>query len=142
MYEAFQCDPEMERKGIVLIYPGFRITIARAGGANKKYQKALEKEIRPYLRALKTDTLDPEIAEQVIKSVYAKAIILDWEVQDEAGNWVQGIEQPDGSLLPVTQENMVNTFDALPDLFDDIRSQAASSALFKASLKEEAAKNS
>lgn len=142
MYEAFKSDSDLERKGVVINYGKFRVTIARAGGSNKAYQKELERRTRPYMRALRNGIMDDEVAEQLMKEVYSSHIVLDWEVLQEDGSWVSGIEGPDGELLPVTKENILLTFNNLDDLYEDIKAQANRAALFRASLREEAAKNS
>lgn len=146
MYENFRTDTDSEKNGIVIDYGDFRVTIARAGGANKKYQRTLELLTRPYQRAINTGSLDEDIAREILYKTYARTIIRDWEVPDgtdENGTlkWKQGIEGPNGDLLPVNEDNVVLTFKQLPDLFNDLQSQAQSAALFKASLREEALGN-
>ena len=52
MYSTFRTDDELERKGIVIEYDSFRVTIARAGGSNKAFERALEAKSRPFRRAI------------------------------------------------------------------------------------------
>jgi hypothetical protein len=142
MYQQFQTDTQAERKGIVLDYGDFRVTIARAGGANKRFQKTLEARTRHLKRLIQTDNLDNEQAEPIVREVYADTVVLDWELQQPDGSWTQGIEGPEGEVLPVTKENILATFNNLPDLFADIKEQALKASLFRVALKEQAAKNS
>lgn len=149
MYETFRTDKDAEKQGIILDYESFRVTVARAGGANKKYQKTLEHLARPLQRLIQTETLENERARDLLRETYARSVILNWELKteevDEKGRpvWKQGIEAEDGgTILPFNKENVQATLEELPDLFDDIMDQAQKSALYRKALREEAAKNS
>jgi len=146
MYKSFRTDQNAEKSGIIIDYGDFRVTIARAGGANKKYQRVLENVTRPFRRAIQTEQMDNERAEDLLKIVYARSIVRNWELKQEDAEsgevtWVEGIEGSEGDVLPVNEENIILTFDNLPDLFADIKEQAAKQALFRSSLREEAAGN-
>ncbi|MCP4897719.1 MAG: hypothetical protein GY906_12165 [bacterium] len=141
MFENYETDKVSEREGIWIDYGEFRVRIARAGGANKNFQKALERMSRPYRRAIATDSLDNEVAEGILRKAYAKAIILAWEtkVDDELQ---PGIEQKDSDeLMEFNEDNVAAVLKALPDLFRDLQEQAGSMALFKSHLREDAAGN-
>jgi len=143
-YDKFKVDVGLEKKGIVLDFTEFRITIARAGGNNKRYDKVLEAKSRPYLRAIQTETMDNERAEQLLKEVYADCVVLNWEVLQKDGKYKKGIEDPtDGKLLPFKPENIVKVLNApeLKDLWIDIRNQAQKASLFRASIEEARAGN-
>lgn len=140
MYDKFKTDESREINGILLDYGDFRVRIARAGGGNKRYAKVLEAKSRPYQRAIQTETINFELQMKILQAVYAEAVVLKWETLVD-GEYKDGIEGPDGKLLPVTVENIVATFEALPDLFSDIRAQADRVALFRADLLKDQAKN-
>lgn len=152
MYSQFKTDAKLEAKGVVIDYGAFRVTIARAGGSNTRYRKALESESKPYRRALATETIDPEVAEDIMRRVYAQTIVLNWEVNENYGKkgpngepfeakWKKGIEGPEGDILQVTEKNLVMTFKNLPDLFTDLQQQASKIALFRQDLLESDAGN-
>ncbi len=141
MYEQFQTDTSLERKGIVVDYGEFRVTIARAGGSNKKFAKVLDAKTKPYKRAIETDTMDQERGNDILKEVYAIAVVLNWEIYGENGEWTQGIEGPDGEILEFNSDNVYQTFKNLPDLFVDLQMQAQKAALFRASIQEAEAGN-
>lgn len=143
MYKQFQTDSAREKEGVWLDYGDFRVRIARAGGANKEFQKSLERITRRYRRAIATDNLETELADDLVRQVYAKTVILDWETK-VGEEFKRGIEPDDGGaeLLPVTQENVLATLRALPDLFSDIQDQARSSVLWRSAIKEDLAGNS
>lgn len=141
MYEDFKTDAAMERDGIVLDYGEFRVTVARAGGANKQYLKLLEVKTRPHQRAIQAGLLDNERSMAILREAYAETVVRNWEVRRE-DQWVQGIEGADGTLLPFTKENVLTTFQNLPDLFQDLMEQAGRGMLFRAALREQAGGNS
>jgi len=137
MYEQFATDENLEKKGIVLDYGEFRVTIARAGGSNKKYARVLEAKTKPYRRAIQTETMQNEKAMDLVKEAYADAVILNWETKVE-DDWKVGIENPDGGdLLPFNRDNVLATFVSLPDLFLDIQEQSNKVGLFRAQLTED-----
>lgn len=142
MYAAFKTDENLEKNGIVIDYGSFRVTLARAGGANKKFGRLLEAKTKPHKRAIQTETMDQERALDIVREVYAEAVILKWETKigDE---FVEGIEDPSDStkVIPVTKENLMATFRNLPDLFSDLQDQATKAALFRDQLREEDVKN-
>lgn len=142
MYKQFETDTTLEKKGIVLDYGPFRVTIARAGGANDRYAKVLERESKPYRRALETQTMDATIALKMMYKVYAESIVLNWEVLQKNKSYKKGIEGPKGNLLPFTKDNVIATFMALQDLYLDIFDQAQLSALFRQEDLDGEAKNS
>ncbi len=132
IYRKFKTDSTVETEGVVLDYgDGVRIRVARAGGANKAYLKAIERLSRKYRRQIQLDVLDEETARRLLREIYAETVVLGWEgVTDEAG-------EP----MPFTRENCVKLLTDLPDLFADVQAQAANAALFKAEIDEADAKN-
>lgn len=153
MYRQFASDSDREKNGIVVDYVHFRVTVARAGGGNKSYGKALEAKTREYRRAIVAGVMDAELSADIIREVYAETVVRNWEVLvgedgkplgerpvSEGKEWVQGIEGEDGSLLPFTAENVERTLKALPDLFRDIRDQSESMVLYRESLRDELGK--
>lgn len=141
MFEMFGTDPNMEKDGIILDYGDFRVTIARAGGANTDYSKMLERLTKPYMRAIKAETLPNDVAEDIFRTVYAHTVVRDFEVRRDT-DWISGIPQKGSAeLLPVNPENVKSTFKALPELFNAIREDAQKHSLFRKALLDEAAGN-
>lgn len=141
MYKQFSTDRELEKKGIVLDYGQFRVTVARAGSANNKFVRTHEMLTKPVRRLIEQEILPVEKEREISRQLYAKAVVMNWEVKDDKEKWRQGIEAPDGSILPYTEENVINTFAALPDLFADIQIQSNKMQLFRTADKEADAKN-
>lgn len=141
LYDAFETDGEMEVNGVVLDYSDFRIRIAHAGGANKRFLTYGEVKLKPLNRAIQAGTVSNERARAIMADIYAETIILDWETRI-GEEFKKGIEGRDGKLLPFNKENVKQTLLNLPKLADDIQEQAQSMANFRKERLEEEAKNS
>ena len=140
MYETFRTDGDAEQNGIYIDYGSFRVKVARAGGTNKAYQRELERLSRPHRRAIATEMFENEQALALLRAAYARTVIKAWEVKTDDG-WQSGIESRTGEVLPFNEANVLATFGELPDLFTDLMEQAGKAALFRASLREQAAGN-
>jgi hypothetical protein len=141
MYDVFETDEDLETTGIWLDYGDFRVRIASAGQGNKKYVKYAEKALKPVRKAMQAGALSNERSLAIMSDIYAKTIVLDWEVLVD-GKMVKGIEQRDGSIAPFNYENVRQVFLDLPNLFLDIQEQANSIANFRRAELEEDTKNS
>lgn len=147
-YGSFRSDIDAEQEGVVLDYGPFRVTIARAGGSNKAYERVLEALTKPYRRAIQLETLDAKVSEKIMKEAMAKAVILNWEVLVDADgqpdadgqDWTQGLEHPDtGDLLPFSWENVMEVLQhkEIQNLYHDLRAQSGKEALFLQTRREE-----
>lgn len=142
----FQTSKDIEKNGIVLDYGETRIRIARAGGANKKYQKRLEACTRPHRRAIKNDLLDIDKGNELLMEAFAHAVVVGWENktgEEKNGNFIfsPGVDPedaglPKGDLLPLNPSNVLKVFKNLPDLFLDVQEQATKSVLFREDIRD------
>lgn len=138
LYKQFKTDEALETDGLWIEYgvtdtgQPIRIKIARAGGRNTAFSKALERATRPYRKAIQTGTLDNQTADNLYKDVFAETVVLDWI----------NVEDQDGQPMDFKKENVVKLFNDLPDLFNDLREQAANVALFREEVLEGALGNS
>lgn len=132
MYSLFGTDKAMEQSGIVLDYGSAgKIKVARAGGSNSRFAKALEAKMRPYRRQFEAGTMDDEVANKLLIEAFAEGVILGWEK----------VKGPDGKELKFSRENVIKLFTDLPDLFADVREQAMKVSNFRAEQVEEDAGN-
>jgi hypothetical protein len=142
MYNTFKTDPVREQEGVWLDYGEFRIRVAHAGQGNKRYVAYAEKALRPVRQAMNAGALSNERSMNIMADIYAKTIVLDWQVLQPDKSWKTGIEAEDGSILTCNPENVELTLKNLPNLFSDIQAQASSIANFRAAEIEEEAGNS
>ncbi|MBU0724388.1 MAG: hypothetical protein KJ904_08725 [Alphaproteobacteria bacterium] len=133
IYDLFATDAKAEAEdGLVLDYGSFgRITIRRAGGANKGFARVLEAKLRPYRRQIQAGTLEEAVAERLLAEVYAETVLIGW----------QGIRDRDGQDIAFSHRAAVTLFTDLPELFRDVQEQAQKAANFRTAEIEESAKN-
>ncbi len=147
MYAQLETDKALETKGVEVDYGSFRVTLARAGGANKRYEKLLDAKSKPHRRAMKTETMDNEVAIGVMREVYADSIILHWESKDAKGKWVVGIEAKPKkvgdpiNIVPFNRDNVVQAMVDLPELLIWFKDDAEKLSLYLVQLLEEDVKN-
>lgn len=149
LYEKMQTSPRLETEGIWLEIDDNRIKLARAGGKNTKFIAAAEKIGREHKRAL--DLMSETQGRKLFSKLFAEIVVLDWLVKskngtlDDMGNsvlsdhpdderWVRGIPRPGGELVDFNPENVMATFDDLPDLLKIIKETAEDPALFRQEL--------
>lgn len=131
VYEMFETDKSVEKDGVEIDYGEFKIQIARSGGANQKYNNIMKRLSKPHERAIQTDSLSDEVAKKILIECHAKAVVLGWT----------GVEDRGGNEIPFSVENCVKLFEDLPDLFEDIKTQAGKSSIFKKYVDEETVGN-
>lgn len=91
---------------------GMRFRCKRAGGSNDQYRRVFQREIKPFKRQL--DSLDREVQEEIFRNVYAETILVDWD----------GVRDKGGNEVPFTKANVKALFEALPELFVQVRDNA------------------
>ena len=115
--------------GIWLKFPGGRrFRVLRAGGSNKKFLRALNSAIRPHKRAMDRGTMDMETSDEIMRTIYAKHVVVDWD----------GIKDAQGKKVPCTPENVAEFFKAFPNLFSDVTTLATDMAQFSEERIQEA----
>lgn len=147
LYTMFKTEEKHETQGVWLEYgrtdptpehpegEPIRIKIARAGGKNMSFNKALEKATRPYRKAIQTGTIALDTIENLYREVFVDHVVLDWTnvsapIKDASGA-VTGFE-----LLPYKRDNVLRVLIDLPDLYNDLKEQANSLSLFREDERE------
>lgn len=121
-YDLFKNNEDLESgSGITLEYPGFSITIHRAGGSNKHFAQVLNAKMKPHRHQFDRGMLDDEISRRILLESYAEGVVIGWK----------NVKGADGEIMPFTKENVVKLFSDLPDLFADVKLQAENAALFR-----------
>ena len=132
LFRTFKTDPQMEKSGVWVDYgPNSkgnpqRVLLARAGGANLDFSKALEVATRPYRKALQAGVLDKQIQEELYKKVFVETVVKGWV----------NFEDEDDQDLEFTSENVTSLLDKLPELYADWQEQANRIAIFREELME------
>lgn len=121
-YDLFKNNENLESgQGVTIEYPGFSITIHRAGGSNKRFAQILSAKMKPYRHQYERGILDDETSKRILLESYAEGVVVGWK----------GVTDSEGKAMAFNKENVVKLFSDLPDLFNDIKQQASDFALFK-----------
>lgn len=131
IYDSFKTDVSAERDGIDLDFGDFKVTIARSGGANKKYEQLVRRKLDRYKRAIQFDALPEETARRVLIECYAEAVVLGWE----------GVLDENELPIPYSVENAIKLFTELPEFFNQVREESDKIANFLVSKRRAAAGN-
>lgn len=131
-YRQFRTSDNLETNGIWIDYgTAGRFRIARAGGANKRFTKKLQRLAKPFRKAIQAESMDDELADRLMMQAFCECVLIGWE----------GVTGPDGNPLPYSAEAAAKLFEDLPDLYLDLRQQAQNGALFREALLEADAGN-
>ena len=136
----FKTDTGIEVTGVWIDYDGgCRIKIARAGGANKRYLKAMEALSRKYKRQLNLEILPVEVGNKLMREVFATTIVLEWKgvTEEDLGRADHG----DSAEVPCSVEAAMELFEFMPDIFSDLQECANSIAIWREEIKETESKN-
>jgi len=127
----FKTDSELSREGIWLDFGGFEIKVAATDRDNPKYASMLRRKMKPHQRAIDSDSLANEVAEDILVEVYANTVVKDWKcVTDESGE-----------ALPCTIENVIKLLKELPRLFSAIQDESAKLQNYRREDLDETIKN-
>jgi hypothetical protein len=133
VYKTFKMDEDVQSTGIVLDYgDGEWVKIARAGGTNKEYLKAMERFGRKYRKQIQLDALPEEVARDLFYQIYADTIVLEFNVTDPST----------GKPFPPGKESCLKMFRDLPDFFQSVKDSASELALFRENVDDISSKNS
>ena len=141
-FDMFETDKSREADGIVLNYSDvFWIKVARAGGSNDHYKRILTEKLKPFRRAIQTDTIDEAASSRIMREAAAEGLVLGWGtgIYPDGNGSIPG---RGGEPIAFTTENVVRLFEELPDLFTDVYEQASKAASFRAMELETDGKNS
>lgn len=141
LYSTFTSDKELETKGVAIDFGDFEVVLARAGGANHNFAKVANAKIKPYRRMMEAGSIPPELDNKLTAEIYGTAVVLGWRTKVD-GEFVEGIEGPDGEIIPPTRGAIIKTLTDLPDLLAEIVKTAQDLSLFKAEEREEDLGNS
>ena len=77
LYENFETEKDLETDGFWYNFSdetSFRL--ARAGGSNMKFTKAVERITRPYRRQIENESISVEMANSLTIQAFAEAVVL------------------------------------------------------------------
>lgn len=131
LYSAYKTDKIAEEKGVWVPESGSKFLLARMGGANTRYQRALALAMKPHMREVQLGLIDEATAEPIMRKVFIDTVLLDWqEVADE-----------NDVPMDFSAANADKLFADLPDLYSRLREEAGSYANYRAEALKQSAGN-
>lgn len=138
-YAQFETDPDLEKNGIRIDYGDYYWIIARTGGANKRWERAIERVTRPIRRAIQTETLDNEVGREKVREAFVEACVIGWGSKKHGDGVMVG---RDDAPIQFNKENVNRVLTELDWLFQDLRDSANKASLYRKVLEDHDAKNS
>lgn len=131
--KIFGTDSDLEAsEGIDLDFgSGLKVTIHRAGGANRKFEEASRRILAPYRTQINAETIDSKTARNLQAKIYAESVVVGWE----------GLER-DGEVVPYSRANAERILADFPELLAAIQRAAENAATFRRTTDEADAGNS
>lgn len=127
--KLFGTDEDKETNGVWEdLTEDVRIKVARIG--NTRYQKVLQRLMKPHRRAVRRGTVDDSIIEKCVIKAIAETVLLDWEGLEEDGKKIV--------YSQATAERLLNDFREFREQVTEIASEIES---FKIEDEQEAEKN-
>lgn len=142
--KQYNTDRSMESQGVRITFgqnedgSEIALVVARAGGANSRFQQLADVVLKPYRRQIANETADPTVLKERMMEIYAKTVVKGWEnvsLSDVTGN------ESDEGYAPFSSDNCIALFKRLPDFFSDVQQFADSLTAFRVADLEEDAKN-
>lgn len=125
IWDLYETDLSMETEGFWHpVNKKIKVKLARAGGANIAFTKAMEEKTREHRKrggAFEGDKVDVELGMDIMKQAFAETIILDWK----------GFTNKAGKAVPFNPKVAYETMVALPDLFNELRDAAGEAANYR-----------
>ena len=82
-------------------------------------------------RKIETDTLDVDVLSKIMMDVFVQTSLLDWK----------NVNGSDGKAIDFNRENALELMRRLPDLFDDLHTQAQALSTFQKEAVDKDSKN-
>jgi len=136
LYSQFSTNKSLETSGITVEYhdennvdaPPATFIVARSGGSNMAYQKAMDRETRPLRRSLANDAVSIEKLTNLTRKVWVETCLLGWS----------NVFDRNGAELAFNVVNAQKLFTDLPDLYDDLARQSSNAGLYREELLADA----
>jgi hypothetical protein len=147
LFAQFATNRKAEAEGILVTFGGdTKFRIARKSKANKRYKKMVDAEIKPHMTAIRNDTMDVELDEEITRKVFCNTILLGWEKMDEKEVFDESeydVVEPgnDQKYVGFTPERAMKLMKALPDLYEALNENATKMSNFRDETREADAKN-
>lgn len=137
-FTLFDTSAKHEQEGVRIDYGSFWFQVSRAGGKNRKYVLSLQRTLKPHRRAIQTETISQDKAEELAITVFVEGCLINWGSTTYGDGKMVG---RNGEVIAFSQAAAIDLLRQLPDLFADLKGQAETLSNFRDDTLEEDAKN-
>lgn len=155
-FSIYDVNEDFEVSGVWLTDPFHRMRIARAGGGNQLYNSRLDALLKPFKRAIQTQTLPKETDKELSYRLYAETVVKNWSIpemttnekgkpipkRDEHGEiiWRDGLMWHPTTFeeIEFNVDNVILTFRTKPELYAYVTQMANAVTTFRDEDAEEA----
>lgn len=130
-YEQFESDASLEGDGVWVSIGTMEFKVARAGGDNDDFVKAVTKSFKPFQAAISNDTMPKQMAQDLVVGVFVDTIVKDW----------RNVYGRDKQPVEFSKENAKQLLTDLPNLFVALQAEAQKISNFRKANLEAAAGN-
>ncbi len=132
IYDLYGTDKELEKNGVWIEYPGGEMfKVARIGTNESAYGRLLRQKTKQHRRKIDTDTMDFDVLSKIMMDVFVQTSLLDWK----------NVNGSDGKAIDFNRDNALELMRRLPDLFDDLHTQAQALSTFQKEAVDKDSKN-
>lgn len=149
LYEIFATDAKAEKAGKWVDVGSASFLLARAGGSNTRFQKAMAAVLRPHQRRIQLGMMEPDEATALAIGPFVDHVLLNWRglrpiKRDEAGQIMRDPETKAillGDEIPYSKDAARKLLTDLPDIFTTLQEEAQRVSNFAPEDIETAGKN-
>jgi hypothetical protein len=141
--DMFGTDSNLEVTGVPVKLGKTTFTLARAGGSNTAFTRAMAKKTMPYRRLLQGLETDPnKISDKLLRlmrkiemEVYAETCVKGWTHDDLGKNKCYGKAK---EVLQFSPDNVLKLFNQMPPVFDALSERAKDLTTFRDAVEADA----
>jgi len=130
-YDQFESDNTLEAGGVWVPIGTMQFKIARAGGENEAFVKAVTKRFKPFQAAIAADAMPKALATEIVIAVFCETVLKDWK----------DVFDRKGEEILFTVEAAKGLLTDLPNLFAALQAEAQKVANFRKANLEAASGN-
>lgn len=136
LYSMFKTDSKKENEGIPIRIPtgdGEEAVffIGRMSKQNKEFAKASERVFKPHRKLQSMGLLSDAKTEMLARTAFIQGCLKGWE----------NVKGPKGEILEFTEDNAQKLFADLPQLYEDLATEALNQANYSAEDLEDSTGN-
>lgn len=140
IFDMFKTDEAVERAGVRVDYGVAWFQVARAGGANERYEEVLQAKAAPLRRAIEGNILPAKTLRKLQRETLVETLLLGWGSPQFGDGKIADAK---GKPLDFSTANALEVLASpgMQDLADDLLTQARSFAAYRSAVVENEAGN-